>query len=118
MNDVISTRLAPELRAQLQAEADERGLLLADVIRERVGAKPTQPGPGGEIVYAVPWRDGEELRASWDTWKGKPIACVRIWYEERTGQWRPGKRGINCSVERLTLVFDAISALMAEVEAE
>jgi len=116
MTDVISTRLAPELRTQLQAEADERGVPLADVIRERVAAKPAKPTPGGRIVFSVPWNASEELRASVESWQGKQIAAIRVWYQDQAGEWKPGKRGFNCSIERLHLVNQAVTALFAAID--
>ena len=114
VSNVISARLDAEIRAALQAEADERGIPLAEVVRERVSTKRTLPPPGGNVVYFAPGGRHEELRASLEYWGGRQTASIRVWFEDGPGNWRPGKRGINCTVDRLPLLAKAVGALLAE----
>jgi len=113
MSDVVATRLDPKPRSELQAEAERRGIPLADVLRERVRRQRGKPEPKGRIVYAAPWNTGEELRASVETFRGCDVASIRVWYQDDAGGWRPGKKGINCGLDRLPLVEKAVAAIFA-----
>ena len=68
-----------------------------------------------EPVFA--WRKNgrEEVRAFLGEYEGTPTANVRVFYQARSGDWLPSKKGISVSVEQLPELEEAVRRLRASV---
>lgn len=42
----------------------------------------------------------EEVRASVEEFRGRPIVNIRVFYRDEAGEWKPGKQGLALSVDR------------------
>ena len=118
MTEVLSTRLDPAALRELQAEAARRGVPVATVAKERLTSAPAPRAPEPAVLYRGQWNTREEIRAYWTTWKGKRIANLRVWFQDASGEWKPGKPGMMCSADRLPHLASAVNALVAAMERE
>ena len=59
----------------------------------------------------------EELRIERQEYRGHDLINIRVWYDDGTGEYRPGKQGVAFRAELLPEVFDALSSLSNEKEA-
>jgi hypothetical protein len=71
-----------------------------------------------QIIATIPKRRGEEIRITIQEYKGVPLCSVRLWYEDKAGEMRPGKDGLNVTMMHLPALSDALrDALGAAVKA-
>ena len=59
----------------------------------------------------------EELRIERQEYHGHDLINMRVWYDDGTGEYRPGKQGIAFRAEMLPKVFDALGQLAEKREA-
>lgn len=59
----------------------------------------------------------EELRIERQDYRGHDLINFRVWYDDGTGEYRPGKQGIAFKAELLPHVLDVLSAFSEQREA-
>ena len=87
--------------------------------------KHSQPGDhdteGGRCrieVATFAKNSREEVRVSLDHYNGHDVINLRIWYQDESGEWRPGKQGLVLRREKLPDLAEAISTACRIVEEE
>ena len=53
-----------------------------------------------EFVVTFDKNSKEEVRASVEEFRGRPVINIRVFYRDETGDWKPGKQGLALSVDR------------------
>ena len=70
------------------------------------------------VLFEHPMENGELLRASVSTFKGKTYIGIRRWWKDDSGEWKPGKNGINVQqgpdLRHLREAFDAVNKWASE----
>lgn len=51
----------------------------------------------------------EKLQASIDDFKGKKVFDLRVYYETLEGEWKPTKKGITISINKINDIVDLIN---------
>lgn len=54
----------------------------------------------GECIAWYEKNSKEEVRASVDVFRGRPLINIRVFYKDADGSWKPGKQGLAVAVER------------------
>jgi len=57
----------------------------------------------------------QQLVFSVSTFKGKVYIDIRNWFQDQTGEWKPTKKGVHLSMEKLT-EFDKLSKIFSEIQ--
>jgi Transcriptional Coactivator p15 (PC4) len=70
--------------------------------------------PEPRVVHIFRKNRSEEVRASLATYRGHPVADLRVWsFDDASGEVRPTRKGVCVRVEHLPRLLDAITALQA-----
>lgn len=70
-----------------------------------------QPIPT-ELVAKFDKNMREQLRISVDTFKGKKLINMRVWFQHLdSGQWMPGKQGLTLPIEKYDALKTAVDLL-------
>jgi len=77
---------------------------------------PGDQGERGERLATLPRNEGEELRVSWDTFKGFNFLSLRVWSRGSDGAWRPTKTGVTIKRRELATVADAMARAVTLAE--
>jgi Transcriptional Coactivator p15 (PC4) len=72
----------------------------------------------GRLVHLWKKNGREEVRASLDVFKGRPVADIRVYVADENGDLRPTKKGICVRVDDLPRLRESVESLIAAVEAE
>lgn len=68
-----------------------------------------------KIIASFERPNGEQVRLAKSEFKGKSYFSLRAWYDaEGTGDWRPGKNGINLPIEELPAFLALVDHLRGE----
>ena len=59
----------------------------------------------------------EELRIERQEYRGHDMINLRVWFDDGTGEYRPGKQGIAFKAELLMDVLDALASVSDQKEA-
>lgn len=59
----------------------------------------------------------EELRVERQDYRGHDLINLRVWYDDGSGEYRPGKQGIAFKAELLTDVLNALFDVSEQREA-
>ena len=65
-----------------------------------------------QIVYTIKRHEGLEIRATLDTFKGKPYAGIRTFVKNDAGEFIPTRKGLTIPVDLLGDLAQAVSALV------
>jgi len=74
-------------------------------------------------VYVLEKNQREEIRAALSTYKGRPLASLRIWFDsdanDEDGQpiYRPSKKGITIARDKLPQLLAAVEGLIKAEQA-
>lgn len=71
-----------------------------------------------EIVYEADRPNGEMLRATRSTYKGKPYIGIRVYYRDQAGELLPGRNGCNLPASEMEVLLLAVTALAAAEEVD
>ena len=66
-------------------------------------------------IATIPKNAREEYRVEVQDFKGQRLLNIRVWYDDGTGEYRPGKQGLALRLDRLS---DLCSALEKAAELE
>jgi hypothetical protein len=66
---------------------------------------------GGQVIAQFEKNKKEEVRISVETFHGRQIINIRVFYKDDDGTFKPGKQGIAVSVERYKELAAAILEL-------
>lgn len=55
---------------------------------------------GGVVVAQFEKNKKEEVRLSVETFHGRKLISIRVFYKDDGGAWKPGKQGLAVSVDR------------------
>lgn len=61
------------------------------------------------MVAAWPKNSREEARVTLDSYAGRPLVNIRVWYRNGDGIFRPGSTGIAFSIDQLPTLESAIA---------
>lgn len=65
------------------------------------------------VVHTAQRSNGEQLTTTISTYKGKPYAGIRSYYQDRTsGEFAPGKNGISVAPEEIPLLLEGVLKLI------
>jgi hypothetical protein len=71
------------------------------------------------VVATIQRRDGEELRATLNEYKGSLYAHLRVYFRSDVdGEWHPTRAGITVRADRFDELEAAIAALRKAIDAE
>lgn len=68
------------------------------------------------VIYTIPRRDGEEVRATLAPFRGRLYANVRLFVRGLDGAWRATKHGLTIAAEELDHLEAAVRALRSAVD--
>ena len=68
-------------------------------------------------MIAITKNTREELRIERQEYRGHDLINFRVWYDDGTGEYRPGKQGIAFRAELLPEVVNALSGFSEQREA-
>ena len=54
---------------------------------------------------------GEDTKASVSDFRGKKSVNLRKYYKEKSGEWKPTKKGINLTKDQFKLLVDSASLI-------
>lgn len=57
----------------------------------------------------IPKNSREEIRITAETFKGRDIINIRIWYSDQAGEMRPGKQGLAFRLDLLPVVLETLA---------
>ena len=78
-----------------------------------------RPQPSERMVTEIAKNSREVLRVMLQTFKGRELVSVRVWYREREGDaLRPGKNGLTVRVEKLPELHEAIGKAIEAAKRE
>ncbi|PQV56578.1 transcriptional coactivator p15 (PC4) [Defluviimonas denitrificans] len=66
-------------------------------------------------IATIPKNAREEIRVEVQDFKGHRLLNIRVWYDDGTGEYRPGKQGLALRLDRLS---DLCGALEKAAELE
>jgi hypothetical protein len=72
----------------------------------------------GPIAVAEIESGAEIIRVELKLYNGRPLFSAWRFYRDKTGNLRPGRHGLVCSVERLPSIAAAFSAAVERARAE
>lgn len=68
-----------------------------------------------ESLTVIPKNSVEEIHVILDTFQGKPLASIRIFYDAGGGDWRPTKKGVSFPVSKLDEVITAFQRAKEQI---
>ena len=68
-------------------------------------------------MIAIQKNSREELRIERQEYHGHDLINLRVWYDDGSGEYRPGKQGLAIKVDLLPDVLDALSCVSQHREA-
>jgi hypothetical protein len=60
------------------------------------------------VIAEWPRSHGEVFRLQLHCFQGRPVFSIRVWYQDRQGQLRPGKDGLTAHVVHLAPLLDGL----------
>ena len=66
------------------------------------------------VIFRAPMKNGEELRATIDTYKKKQYVHIRYFYNAGT-EFLPSPKGISVTLDEAKQLFEAVDALRSHV---
>jgi hypothetical protein len=72
---------------------------------------------GGVVIAQFEKNKREEVRLSVETFRGRKIINIRVFYKDDMGAWKPGKQGLAVSIERYKELAGAILELGQHLKA-
>ena len=79
----------------------------------------TNPKQPDDIISVAQFEKNkkEEVRVSIETFHGRKIINIRVFYKDDDGNWNPGKQGLALSVDRYKDLAGAVLELGRELKA-
>ena len=69
------------------------------------------------VLATIPKRDGEEIRATLNEYKGNLYAHLRVYFlSDVSGEWHPTKAGITVAADRFEELEAAVAALRTAID--
>jgi hypothetical protein len=68
-------------------------------------------GSGGQLIAQFEKNKKEEVRISVETFHGRQIINIRVYYKDDDGTFKPGKQGIAVTIDRYKDLAGAILEL-------
>lgn len=59
---------------------------------------------------------GEDIHVEHSHYKGKDYVMIRRFYQDATGEWRPGRTGINLKLEEWNALVSNFDDIKQEIE--
>lgn len=66
------------------------------------------------IAAEIPKAEGERVRITVGTFKGRPTIDIRLWFDPGSGAFRPGKSGVTLAARHLAAIKRGIDAACEE----
>ncbi len=71
------------------------------------------------VVSTFPKNALEEVRVSLEQWKGRKLISVRVWWhKDPVDEWKPSKKGLAMSVEKLPDLIAALQKAREVIDTE
>ena len=70
------------------------------------------------VVASYERPNGELVRAGFNTFKGRAYFSVRTFYRDTTGEWAPGRNGLNLPVDEFSDFFTLAQGLNEHMTGE
>jgi hypothetical protein len=71
-----------------------------------------------ELIMSFSKNSLEQVRLSFQTYKGRRFFDLRVWYAEEPEVWQPTKKGLTLSLDLLGDLKKAVDAALAKIAFE
>lgn len=68
------------------------------------------------VLIEIPENDENILRVETHYYEGTPLLSVRRYYKDKSGEWKPTKRGLSLSPAKWPGIIEAVNEVLAQAD--